>query len=609
MRCWLNLLLVVLLVATASTSLVSAAFVKPLTPYRSYDKGEPVVVLAHPLRSIFVDVFAHDHLSLGFCGPTSEAEQDKFDATLGERLLGDNAHVLPMNVTFMQNTTCQVMCTKTYSPEQSTRIIKAAEALVQHHWTIGDIPINNGFENYRRARFPMGNLATALALNNDFTITVYVNEYDMITAAEARVASLRHAASAEDSCAESAGLGHRVLTMDTNATVTYSYSVLFIRGDPSWSYEDEANELHVFSLVNNIVVLLVILATFFFVVIRALRSDFARYERLDDESPAEEAGWKLVHGDVFRAPRRPLLLAALVGSGVQVALAAILTVFFAAIGVVSEFTPGSIASCVLFTYAIFGAAAGFVAARLYKSLGGERWKSLLLVTGTAFPGLLFLLGVIANGVKAAHDAADAASTGTVFVVLAVWIFLLLPLCLIAGLIGFRTAPISFPVKINTLPRFLPQHSPFFARMVPIIVVCGLVSLAPIGIEWVAMTSALYSSNLYVWFPYLLTALIMFLAQTATQVVLFVYLRLRAENYHWWWVSFIAPAAVGIPIFVQSAFNLLSHNVVFGSGGSGVFNYFIVVIIAALTFSIMAGAAGMLACLWFTRKIYASIKIS
>ena len=35
------------------------------------------------------------------------------------------------------------------------------------------------------------------------------------------------------------------------------------------------------------------------------------------EDAAEETGWKLVHGDVFRPPRWPKLLSALTGSGVQ----------------------------------------------------------------------------------------------------------------------------------------------------------------------------------------------------------------------------------------------------------------------------------------------------
>lgn len=62
------------------------------------------------------------------------------------------------------------------------------------------------------------------------------------------------------------------------------------------------------------------------IIIRTLRRDIARYNA--DEGPdeaLEETGWKLVHGDVFRAPRHPRLFAALVGSGVQISAMALIT--------------------------------------------------------------------------------------------------------------------------------------------------------------------------------------------------------------------------------------------------------------------------------------------
>ena len=39
----------------------------------------------------------------------------------------------------------------------------------------------------------------------------------------------------------------------------------------------------------------------------------------------EETGWKLVHGDVFRAPKNPNLLSVLVGSGVQLLAMVVIT--------------------------------------------------------------------------------------------------------------------------------------------------------------------------------------------------------------------------------------------------------------------------------------------
>ena len=43
------------------------------------------------------------------------------------------------------------------------------------------------------------------------------------------------------------------------------------------------------------------------------------------EDAAEETGWKLVHGDVFRPPLYPKLLAAILGSGVQIFLMVLIT--------------------------------------------------------------------------------------------------------------------------------------------------------------------------------------------------------------------------------------------------------------------------------------------
>ena len=64
----------------------------------------------------------------------------------------------------------------------------------------------------------------------------------------------------------------------------------------------------------------------FMILMRTLRADYARYTRDEDDLEAlerdmsEESGWKLVHGDVFRPPRHLELLAALIGTGVQLAL-------------------------------------------------------------------------------------------------------------------------------------------------------------------------------------------------------------------------------------------------------------------------------------------------
>ncbi len=50
------------------------------------------------------------------------------------------------------------------------------------------------------------------------------------------------------------------------------------------------------------------------------------------QAAEEETGWKLVHGDVFRAPANGGLLCVLTGAGMQIFGMTCLTIFFAALG-------------------------------------------------------------------------------------------------------------------------------------------------------------------------------------------------------------------------------------------------------------------------------------
>ncbi|GAB4837022.1 Transmembrane 9 super member 2 [Ancistrocladus abbreviatus] len=77
-------------------------------------------------------------------------------------------------------------------------------------------------------------------------------------------------------------------------------------------------EIHWFSIINScatVLLLTVFLAT---ILMRVLKNDFVRYTH-DEETANDqvEAGWKYIHGDVFRFPKYKSLLAAALGSGTQ----------------------------------------------------------------------------------------------------------------------------------------------------------------------------------------------------------------------------------------------------------------------------------------------------
>ena len=94
----------------------------------------------------------------------------------------------------------------------------------------------------------------------------------------------------------------------------------------------------------------------------------------------DESGWKVVHADVFRPPQYQGLLCACVASGAQLGVMALLVLGFAYVGFVSPANRGSLLMALLATYALVGGVAGYVQARLYKALGGQRWSATTAAT-------------------------------------------------------------------------------------------------------------------------------------------------------------------------------------------------------------------------------------
>jgi len=70
--------------------------------------------------------------------------------------------------------------------------------------------------------------------------------------------------------------------------------------------------------MNSFLIVIFLSAMVATILLRALKKDIARYNNVDEEEESqEEFGWKLIHGDVFRPPVRPLLLSVLLGNGAQ----------------------------------------------------------------------------------------------------------------------------------------------------------------------------------------------------------------------------------------------------------------------------------------------------
>ena len=79
----------------------------------------------------------------------------------------------------------------------------------------------------------------------------------------------------------------------------------------------------------------------------------------------EESGWKLVSGDVFRAPASSAALCVHVGSGVQIMAACLVTLVLASLGFLSPASRGALLTTGMVLYVLLSGTAGLSAVWLW----------------------------------------------------------------------------------------------------------------------------------------------------------------------------------------------------------------------------------------------------
>jgi transmembrane 9 superfamily protein 2/4 len=114
---------------------------------------------------------------------------------------------------------------------------------------------------------------------------------------------------------------------------------------------------------------------------KVLRSDIVRYMGIDDleddldGDPEDEAGWKLIHGHVFRAPEPTILFASMIGVGAQFFTMIMALLGLALLGIFSPMRRGGVSTCAVLLYTVTSFIGGYVSSRLYRQLskGNGNW--------------------------------------------------------------------------------------------------------------------------------------------------------------------------------------------------------------------------------------------
>ena len=251
-------------------------------------------------------------------------------------MFGDRIFNSPFNLQMLRNETCVALCKSTLNAEQAEFVNQRVIENYAINWLIDGLPAarlkydeRTGTEFYSKG-FELGNVDESSGVvhyNNHYDIVI---EFHTVTADQYRVVGVIVQPTSQRSKLNEDGSGDcsdsSAVSLDPTKSneIVYTYSIRWQYSSTAWATRWDKYlhvfdpRIHWFSLINSTVIVVFLSGMVGVILMRALHKDLARYNQVDmTEDVQEDSGWKLVHGDVFRPPRRMLLLSVMLGSGTQ----------------------------------------------------------------------------------------------------------------------------------------------------------------------------------------------------------------------------------------------------------------------------------------------------
>jgi len=453
---------------------------------------------------------------------------------LGARLQGAALQPAHFPLKVLQNKQCKILCEVDIGPRKVKWLRKLVDRQYRVHLTFDQLPVLMRLDQFRYAvrGFPLGFKAGPEYTGRDkdefflynhlkFAIT-YKEAKDgddggeggvVITGFDVLPVSIEHAKDGstcggggdgdEESGDEGAGgrsyasvvnnpttyLPLRVGATGEDMSVFYSYEVEWIRSELDWADRWDVylvgspdDDIHYFAIVNSLMIVLFLSGAIATIMIRALRKDISAYNEMLDDDVTEETGWKLLHGDVFRPPKYPMVLSVLVGTGAQIGTAFFLTMVAAILKLVNPIRKGQTLTAILVLYVLSGSAAGYASARVYKYCDAKRWKLCTLYTACGLPGVLTAMFTVLNVFLSFAGAATAVSVWMLLAVLALWVCVSASLVFVGSYFGYRAPRIEVPTRTKQIARVVPVNLPWYSQPPVSFLLGGILPFGSVCIE-------------------------------------------------------------------------------------------------------------------------------
>eukprot|EP01113_Clastostelium_recurvatum_P048558 TRINITY_DN8874_c0_g1_i2.p1 TRINITY_DN8874_c0_g1~~TRINITY_DN8874_c0_g1_i2.p1 ORF type:complete len:641 (-),score=120.06 TRINITY_DN8874_c0_g1_i2:15-1670(-) len=376
------------------------------------------------------------------------------------------------------------------------------------------------------------------------------------------------------------------------------------RWDPYFPITDEP--LHWISISYSIALCLFLAGLVALILIRVLRAHAGRYSQLDPHDQAEDSGWKVLHGDVFRPPHLPMMLAVIVGAGTQVLATVVLLLVLGTSGFLSPANGGGLVTAIVVTYVLTGVFGGYASAKTYMTMRGTRRRRNAALSALFFPGTAFTIFFIMNIVLWSTKSSAGPSAGLFIGILAMYIGLNTPMIFLGNYLAYKRPVADFPSMTNPIPRYVPRVNMWFLSPTFIAVGLGLATFSVIFNEAFFVLSAIWYGHVYYVYGFVATVFSLLVLVTVEISIILCYFQLSNEDYHWWWQALLVPAVTSLYFFVYTIY-FLAFRLSFTRAAS-VLLYFGYSLFMAWALFLLTAAVSFYGCLSFVRKIYSTVHI-
>ncbi|KAF3326874.1 transmembrane 9 superfamily member 7-like protein [Carex littledalei] len=610
----------------------ATAFYLPGVAPRDFQKDDDLQVKVNKLSSTKTQL-PYDYYFLDYCKPEKILNSAE---NLGEVLHGDRIENSVYAFKMRRDESCKVACRKKLSKESAKNFQEKIDDEYRVNMILDNLPVAVPRQRRDGSQTPSYEHGYRVGykgkddqyfINNHLSFRVMyhkeeLSEESRIVGFEVIPSSVKHQYGDWDkknpklvTCNPTTKItpgSHTPQEVIADQYVVFSYDVTFVLSDIKWASRWDTyllmndDQIHWFSIINSLMIVLFLSGMIAMIMMRTLYKDIANYNQLDSQEEAqEETGWKLVHGDVFRPPVHSGLLCVYVGTGVQFFGMTLVTMIFALLGFLSPSNRGGLMTAMVLLWVFMGLFAGYASSRLYKMFKGTEWKKITLKTAFMFPGIVFAVFFVLNAIIWGEKSSGAVPFGTMFALVLLWFGISVPLVFVGSYLGFKKPAIEDPVKTNKIPRQVPEQA-WYMQPAFSILIGGILPFGAVFIELFFILTSVWLNQFYYIFGFLFIVFIILLITCAEITIVLCYFQLCSEDYNWWWRAYLTAGSSALYLFAYAVFYFFTKLEItkFVSG----ILYFGYMLIASYAFFVLTGTIGFYACLWFVRKIYASVKI-